>query len=86
MADKVGVICDALGLDQDEQAALVARGVVRLFIKHPELYGWHDPIAHEALRLAKLALAATTNEQTTAASLRSTDLPPLNRSSFRVRI
>ena len=59
-------VLDALGLDTEGRASAVARGVIRNFIQHPEVYGWHDPVAHEALRVAQLALLISekqSNEQ-----------------------
>ena len=56
-------VYDLLGLNPDERASFIAQGIVRLFVRHPDLFGWRDPVADEALRLAKLALAAATNER-----------------------
>ena len=54
----LGRVMDTLQLNPDERAAAVANGVIRAFIAHPEVYGWRDPVAEEALRLARLAILA----------------------------
>ena len=61
--DKLEEAFDALEIQGVEQTLYLMQAAIRLFVQRPDIFGWEDPTAKEALRLAKLALAATANER-----------------------
>ena len=62
--DKLEEAFDALEIQGVEQTLYLMQAAIRLFVQRPDIFGWDgDATGKEALRLAKLALAATTNER-----------------------
>lgn len=57
--DKLEKTFDALKIQGVEQTLYLMQAAIRLFVQRPEIFGWTgDATGKEALRLAKLALAA----------------------------
>ena len=61
--DKLEETFDALEVQGVERTLYLMQAAIRLFVQRPDIFGWEgDATGREALRLAKLALAAQAKE------------------------